>query len=56
MRSLPASEEPHSWAYLDSASLVRGVSNHGAAPSFETGARKRVHPPQDEADNQQDLP
>ena len=41
-------------------SLVRGVSNHGAAPSFETGAtrgsacRKRVgmRPPQDEAEDE----
>ena len=39
-------------------SLVRGVSNHGAAPSFETGATRRLRfsgstylrPSQDEAD------
>jgi len=23
--------------------LVRGVSNHGAAPSFETGATRQLH-------------
>jgi hypothetical protein len=27
-----------------------GVSKHEAAPSFETGARYCVHPPQDEAE------
>jgi hypothetical protein len=38
--------------------LVRGVSNHGAAPSFETGAKRCsyclkcmcLRPPQDEGD------